>query len=213
VAWQSNTSTNYFRFSFAIDSGYVAELSGVQFDYLSQKTGVSGSGPTQYDILVSINGAAFRTISGGWNAMSADGAWHQGVLASNGGVSVSNLSGYVTIALAAKNAATQASSWNVDNIIVLGQVRPGAPLPSPPRLTSLIPHSQVRFSGVTAGQFYSVQYAADLVSAWKWQPGAANLTSAGPELVADIHGLDGPSIFVRGVTSFGRLPAVDLEGY
>jgi hypothetical protein len=29
----------------------------------------------------------------------------------------------VTIALAAKNAATQAFAWNVDNIIVLGQVR------------------------------------------------------------------------------------------
>jgi hypothetical protein len=213
AAWQTATPGNYFRFSFAIEAGYVVDITGVQFDYLSQRTSASAYGPTQYEVRLGTNGGAFRSLSAGWKSLSADAAWHRGVLASNGGVPITNLSGYVTIALAGRGAADRPSRWYVDNIIVSGQVRPQGGVPTQPRLTGFVPHDQVRLSALGAGQYYSLQYASNLASAWKWYPGAANLTSAGPELLADLRGLDGPSMFVRGVTSFGRLPSVDVGGF
>ncbi len=213
VAWQTATPGNYFRFSFAVEEGYVLDIASVQFDYLSQRTSGSAYGPTQYEVRLGTNGGAFRSLSAGWQSLSADGAWHRGVLASNGGIPTTNLSGYVTLALAGRGAADRPSRWYVDNLIVSGQVRTKAPAPTQPRLTGFEPQDKVRLSGVTAGQFYSLQYATDLASEWRWHTDAANLTSAGSELVADIRSLEGPSVFVRGVTSFGRLPSVDLGGF
>jgi hypothetical protein len=98
--WQLTTSTNYYRFSFAIEAGYVVDLENVQFDFMSQKAVSTTNGPTQYNVVVGVNGAAFESVSGGWKTMATDGAWHRGVTATHGGVVLSNLSGGVTIALA-----------------------------------------------------------------------------------------------------------------
>jgi hypothetical protein len=211
--WQSTTATNYFRFSFDVAPGYVLDISSIQFDYLSQKIGTLTNGPTQYEVRVGTNGAAFRSFSGGFKTLTADGAWHRGVAADNGGVSMTNLSGYVVIGLAGKGASDKSARWSLDNIIVVGQARAQTRLPIAPRLEGLVPHSQVRFSNIVSSQFYSLQYASGPISAWKWHADAANLTSGGPEIVADVQALNGPSVFVRGVTSFGRMPSVDLAGY
>jgi hypothetical protein len=71
--------------------------------------------------------------------MAADGVWHRGVAATHGGVALSNLAGYVTIALAAKGANGEKSRWYVDNLTVSGRIRPQARLPVQPRITALAP--------------------------------------------------------------------------
>jgi hypothetical protein len=48
-SWHLPGSTNYFRFTFAIEAGYVADIEGVQFDSMSQKTISTTNGPTQYN--------------------------------------------------------------------------------------------------------------------------------------------------------------------
>jgi hypothetical protein len=212
-SWLSTAPANYLRFSFAIEAGYVMDVSGLQFDYMSQRTGTSAHGPTQYEILVGVNGGPFRSMSGGWKNLSADGVWHRDIMATHGGVAITNLSGYVTVALTAKGAVDKTSRWYVDNLSVLGQVRAQTRLPVAPYLASLVPKNQVRITGIKAGQFYSLQYAPDLNSTWNWVPGAVNLSSPGSDLLADIRGLNGPRAFMRGVTSFDPIPSLDIAGF
>jgi len=103
--------------------------------------------------------------------------------------------------------------WYVDNLIINGRIRPQSHPSLQPHLTALTPRRQLLFSGVSADQYYSVQYATNLTSEWKPLPGAENLRTNGTTLLADLAGLNGPSIFLRGLTSVERLPLVDLEGF
>jgi hypothetical protein len=213
ASWNLPKNTNYYRFSFAIEPGYVVDIEGVQFDYQSQKTAGTTNGPTKYNVNVGVNGAPFKSISGGWKTMTADGTWHRGIIASNGVATLGHLDGYVTIALAARDANGDKSRWYIDNVVVNGKIRPAASPLKQPRVTALRPNRTLMFSSVSADQFYSVEYATNVTSSWKLVPGAVNLTSGGPALLADLTVLNGPSLFLRGITSPNRLPTVALGGF
>jgi len=211
--WHLPQNTNYFRFSFAVEAGYVADIESVRFDSMSQKKVSTTNGPTQYNVSVGVGSAAFRSISGGWKTMAADGVWYRNVTASNGVGNLTNLAGSITIALAGKGANGDKSRWYVDNIAVNGRIRPLTRGPVPPRITSVTPRRALGLAGLAADQYYSVEYATDLASGWRWYSGAANLTSAGPNLSANIADLDGSPLFLRVATSFARLPSADLGGF
>ena len=211
--WKLDNPTNLLHFSFILEPGYVADIERLEFDYKSAVVMSIAFGPNKYNVSYGSNGGTFQSLSGGWRSLTVDNAWHRGIAVTNGGAVVSNLSGYVVIALAGEGANDPDMDWYLDNVKVYGQIRPSPSIPTRPAISALIPLDRLQLVATSTQQYYSLQYSSRLDQPWQHKPSRANIIPSGSSLNVDIADLVGSPLFLRIRSSFARMAAVDLSGF
>ena len=210
--WKLSTPTNYFRFAFFVEPGFVADIDRVEFDYKSQQILSVARGPNQYNVLLADNGDALASFSEGWQALTVDNAWHAGVAATNAGAAVTGLRGHVTFALAANGANDDSLDLSIDNLRVFGAIRPDPDRPDAPALLDVAPQ-QLRFGGVQTQIFYSVRQSDDVRGPWRILEELSNLQPPAPSAVVALPGGASTPTFLRVLASRSRAPSADLSGF
>lgn len=213
TGWKSTPVTNYYRFSFAVTTNTEIDIQRVEFDYNSANIMGLANGPSEYNVLAGTNGGPFVSLSGGWQSMSVDGAWHRGLTATNTGVGFTNLDGYVTIALAARGAKDASVNWMLDNIRVIGMAH-ASTRPTPPcAITQMSPAGTVTIATPSTQLYYAIQQNTNLWGKWCYCTNQANAVSTGTTLRFALGETAVSSRFFRAVSGAVPLPLDDVAGF
>ena len=210
--WDAVEPANYYCFTMVVESDYALDLESVSFDYLSELR-TFWDGPDSYEVRIAIDTQPFQNFSGGWQAMNPDGTWHRDVVVDNGGIHVSNLSGRITIAVAAKGASDTIADLSLDNIRVAGTIRSlsaGTPVPL---IAAYAPIQGWTFSNLNSNRYYSLQTATNIGGEWRTEPGAANWRSTQSQTNIPALPATATQSFMRVVSSRRPIPAVDAGGF
>ena len=116
---------NYFYFSFEVNPGHVLTLDRYAFESRTEP-----GGPIAYNVMVGNGQTAFTSISGGWQGVPGQGeGTYAPVVADNGGLAVTGLTGTVEIRVYGEGAAGIADLWWHRAMRVYGIVEAAAALP------------------------------------------------------------------------------------
>lgn len=117
--------SNRFEFSFRMADGYKLSLDRIVFDYQSEVDG-DFMGPTEYDLKAGTNGSMV-SLTGGWQALVRDNAWHADLTVSNNAGIVVGGGGQLTVQIFGRGASTSEAWWWIDNVTVYGLISPTHP--------------------------------------------------------------------------------------
>lgn len=116
---------NRFEFTVQVADGYVMSLERIVFDYRSEVDGAF-MGPVEYELQAQGSGDP-GSLTGGWQELVRDNAWHAGVVVSNRAGIVVEEGGQLTVQIFGRGASHSEAFWWIDNVAVYGVVSPAQP--------------------------------------------------------------------------------------
>ena len=210
--WNAEEPANYYCFTIVLTPEYVLDLESVTFDYMSEQS-TYWDGPDTGEVRLAVDTQPFQSISGGWQAIDPDGVWHRDVVADNGGTVVSNLSGRIIVAVAARGASDSIAKLSLDNIRVAGTLRflsAGVPAPS---ITSFSPAQGWLVGHLDSNRYYSLQTSTEVGGGSHTAFAAANFRSAQPALTIPVQPAAADRAFTRILSTRRPVAAADAEGF
>lgn len=163
-AW--TTGVNYVQFVLVVRPEYALVLEDLVFDYRSEA--LDGyNGPLQYNVRVGTDLFQLQSLSGGWQDLVRDDAWHARQTAAVASVAAPWLSGQIYVQIAGRGAEQQPAYWWLDNIEVHGSFVPNPPLVSRTQWAQGAP--QLEILPYATGSMHRVERASVLIPD-VWQP-------------------------------------------
>ncbi len=128
-AWVNGV--NCVELILTLEPGYALTVEEVTFDYMSEFDD-EWQGPTHFNVLVGPRFVLGSSLSGGWQSLVRDQAWHSAPPSQQSGALTPFMTGAVAVRIHGQGASHVEAFWWLDNITVNGVISY-----SPPQVTSL----------------------------------------------------------------------------